>query len=166
MPAKKDPAPIPALEKGYYRLTADVTNPRPDGRRTRHRDSQAVWPKGLLVKVKPPVEGYRVGTVEFADGGYVFYGGGGGKSNAEQRAGDDIVRNLEPAPDTLGIVIRESVGDAGGLLAHLIESGKITLADVKAASAAVEAMPDGSAGADRDEYGAMRKRHGLAYFGE
>ena len=165
MPATK-PTPTPALTKGYYRLTADVKNPHPDRRRTRHRDSQAVWPKGMVVKVKPPEEGYRVGTVEFSDGGYIFYGGGDGKDNAEQRVGDELVENLEPAPDTLGIVLREAALDADVILAQLIESGVITLGNVQFAVRSVTDLPDGSAGTNADEFGALHRKHGLAYFGD
>ncbi len=155
-------APLPVLAKGYYRLVVNVPNPKPD-KRSNRLHCAVVWAAGTLVKIKPG-DGQRVGSVEFMDGTQVFYGGGPGKGFEECRVGDGIVRAAVPAPDTLGIVLREGAAGLGGgdtVLAVLIDTGKLTLEDVKAALAVADAMPDDSGETGRNEYAAMQKRHGL-----
>ncbi len=165
MPATQ--TPIPVIEKGYYRLTKDIENPKPDGRNKRRMDSRKVWPKGTLVKAIGPGDG-RVGMATFDDGSFVMFGGTG-KSRSDQRVGDELARNLEPAPDTLAIVLKEAGPSAADVLAFLIDTGAITLDAVKAAVVGIDALDPTAENPhvqSDDGYNELRRRHGLGVFGE
>jgi hypothetical protein len=167
--AKSETVVIPEIAKGYYKLTKDVTNPHPDRRSDRY-NSRVLWKKATIVKVQGPGGG-SVGIITFPDNSYVMFGGGGtGKSNSQQRAGDEIARNIEPAPDTLGLVLKDAGPGADDVLAHLIETGKITLDDVKAALVGIDALDargeyDPHAIQADVGYNNLRRRHGLTVYG-
>lgn len=169
---------------GYYRLTADVKNPKPDRRSKRRKDCQEVWPAGTIVFVKDEsaqrlkhlqeIAGERLpedtvvlplGQVRFEDGTQVLFSFEGSSNNfPEERQGNPIFDAIEPAPKTLGQVLKQADWRAEDLLALLIDSGKITLDDVEQIKKHdLTPEVDGNNWQVRDAAtDAFQKRHGIS----
>ena len=128
---------IPA--KGFYRLTADVRNPKPD-RRSKRTDSHPVWPKGTRVYVNPPSDRMR-GHIDFDDGSRALFGEPE-THYPEVSQGNGILDVLEPAPPTVGQTLKKAWSTPSQLLARAVDLGKLTLDDIKALDAEMEAWDD------------------------
>lgn len=142
------------MNTGYYKLLADVKNPKPDRRARRRMDCIDVWPAGTLVFVKNEAErifklaekdaGERLptdampaplGLIQFKDGTQIHFNTAPAHDDKrwpEEVAGNGIIAVLTPAERTLGQVLKQSSWTADGLLAVLIELGKVTLDDIDA----------------------------------
>lgn len=140
------------MQSGYYKLTQDVTNPKPDRRSKRRLDCASVWPAGTVVYIKndaarvfqqaQEAAGERLpddampeplGSISFKDGTQVQFNLGLRDTRfPEETQGNGILAALTPATKTLGQVLKQADWTAEGLLALLIDTGKITLADVEA----------------------------------
>jgi len=142
--------------KGYYKLTAEVKNPRPDRRRKRSMDCVASWPAGTVVwihdtreadfKRLQEVAGERLpgsaadlkprGHIRFADHSQIMFDLSDStdhhKRYPETVQGNDILAACEPAPKTLGQILKQADWVPEELLALLIDAGKVTLEDVDA----------------------------------
>ncbi len=114
--------PGATVAPGFYNLTADVENPRPD-RRMRGLAHREWWARGTLVQVIPPAGERDCGAIFFTDHTSVLYGGGGKHPGTfYRRHGDPILSHLTPAGDTLGVVVGQSPYTAADILAMLLES--------------------------------------------
>ena len=175
------------MKQGYYTLTADVQNPTPDRRSKRRLDKAQVWPKGSVVFIydrRGPVlrnakeaAGERLdltvddipeqGEIRFADGSQVLYSRDTSEfvsRHPEYTQGNAILDAVEESEKTLGLVLKQADWPAEDLLALLIDSGKITVADVDAIKT-LDLTPevDGNNWQVRDAAtDAFRKRHGLS----
>jgi hypothetical protein len=117
---------------GWYKLTADVTNPAPDGRR-KDVASRKVWQKGLVVYVEQRTAGLRH-EIKFSDGSYAYIGGYQRERDWDKIycQGNEILNNIEPAPLTVGRVVKKAWGDPVHMLAMLVDDGTISLGDIQA----------------------------------
>lgn len=173
---------------GYYKLTQDIDNPRPDGRVKRRLSSASkTWLKGTVVHVTPlgaeihkraeefagerlPVDETPLknsGVVTFADGSWLKYDIDAPaytlKHFPQDVAGNGLVQAVEPSSASLGQLLRGSAYSPVELLCLLLDAGKLKLGDIEAvrrlALAADLAMPDGSdRGVDAPEF---CLRHGI-----
>ena len=174
------------MMKGYFKLTADVRNPKPDRRRKRSMDCAEVWKAGTVVWINDtraaafqkaeelagerlqehPTDSEPRGFIRFTDHTQVMF-------NLSMKAiltleqpehvqGNGVVNAVEPAPQTLGQILKAAYWTAEDLLAILIDTGKITLQDVDAvkeydlAPELKTDSPEWDAAND-----AFRKRHGI-----
>lgn len=123
--------------KGYFKLTQDVKNPRPDRRSKRRIESAVMWPAGTVVYIhdtRESEDGSPRGYIRFTSGSQVMF------DLAEKQhqqypewvQGNGILACVEPAPRTLSMALKESYFNAEQLLALLISSGKVTLLDIDA----------------------------------
>lgn len=172
------------MMKGYYKLKANVRNPRPDRRSKRRLDCAEVWQAGTEVwiqdtreeefKKAEEIAGERLdgkptdrGFIRFKDGTQIHF-------NLSMKAvsqahdypewiqGNGIVNAVEPAEKTLGHVLKESYWAPDDLLALLIETGKVTLQDVVALKDHDLAPTLTTDSPEWDEVNdTFRKKHGL-----
>jgi hypothetical protein len=143
------------MKAGYYKLTQDVRNPKPDRRSKRRLDAAEVWPAGTIVFITDRREGVlrqaenaagerlglkvediaEQGEIRFNDNTQVLYtleDTDWVRQHPECIQGNGILTACEPATKTLGQVLKQSDWNADALLALLIDTGKITLEDVDA----------------------------------
>lgn len=139
------------FKTGYYKLTADVKNPRPDRRSKKRKDAAEVWKAGTVVYIRneaPAIfakaqteAGERLpedavpeplGIIRFDDRTQVLYDLSPQRDDKfpEQRQGNGILAVLEPAQKSLGQILEQADWTAAQLLGLLLDTGKITLADV------------------------------------
>lgn len=122
-------------EEGFYVLTKDVNNPKPD-RRSKRIDSMPVWEKGLRVHLLPP-EGRR-GRITFEDNSYVSFGG----NDPEVDAGNELYRYLEEAEYAIGQTFRFGSLGMDCVLALAFEKGLLTRQQILDLRADLEDMGD------------------------
>lgn len=130
-------AAIEALEPGFYVLTQDVTNPKPDRRYKNYLLGREVVKAGLRVQVtQHPIDETRYRKELRAFGGETI-------PNEAQMCplAEAIAPHLAPAEPHLGQLINSN-HPANGILAVLLEQGKITLDDVKGTFVALEQKGD------------------------
>lgn len=143
---------------GYYVVTRDVTNPRPD-RRSQGFDSVPVWKKGTVVKlVYPNGPESIVGEIRPSRGyaaRVLFLIGKLSAADVRFHAqGNELALSLEPAPPCLGHILRDAHGTAEQIIALLIERGNVSLESVTAVIRVLQDMDD-------HESEALDARHGL-----
>lgn len=158
---------------GYYKLTEDIDNPRPDGRvKRRLSSSLKKWLKGTVVHVTPlgaelykraeELAGERLpvgetpvknsGVITFADGSWLKYDIDAPaytlKHFPNDVVGNGLVLAVEPSSASLGQLLRGSPYSPVELICLLLDAGKLKPGDIEAvkrlALAADLAMPDGS----------------------
>lgn len=135
------------LTEGFYYLTKDLENPKPD-RRSKRMDSVVVWPKGSRVFVKPPRDG-MVGQVEWRDGSVSYYG----RVDADPiyGAANEVVKHLEPAPPTVGQFVKKANSTPMQMLAYFLGTGELSFNDLKRA--------DDDMSRDEFDLNAFEKKH-------
>lgn len=138
-----------AVSTGFYKLTADVTNPKPDRRKKRRWDAKPVWPAGTVVFVtdrtdrdfreaerlageRLPEEGKGEprGTIRFPDNSEVAYHFAAGELVArypEMVQGNGIVHAMVETPKSVGQILKQADWTAEGLLALLVELGHVSI---------------------------------------
>ena len=141
--------PLTIPEKGFYRLTADVRNPKPD-RRCKRTDSKPVWPAGTRVYVSPPTDRMR-GYVEFNDGSRALVGEPE-THYPEASQGNPLLDALEPAPPTVGQTLKKAWATPAQLIAMAVDMGKVSLDDLKRWDAVLSELTD-------EEIAESDKRH-------
>lgn len=131
------------LQEGViYRVSRNVRNPKPDRRQKKEISCQEWIGEGTLFTYRGPGDhspGLRLDPVP----GYGWHG------YIQQYTDPDlfpmVVRALEPAPEklksVLGLLESESAYSAD-ILMMLVDSGKITLDDIKNAGAAYLALDE------------------------
>lgn len=147
------------VEPGVYRLTRDVTNPKPDRRATRDWRCPVVVEAGSRFLV----EDYNIGHM--ADLGRDLYRtrvkmlGRYGDITNDSPLFAPLVEAFEREPETIGSLFATWEGYTGvalAVLGALIDDGKLTIADVRGALDKVgELWNDEGATREHDE------RHGL-----
>lgn len=133
---------VPA--EGFYNLTEDVRNPKPD-RRSKRTESKPVWRKGERVYVSPPSDTYR-GKIEFRDGSSVFFDAEAAEAVALTYPwsvqGNVLLDKLTPAPPTVGQTLKRAWATPKQLIARAVDLGKLTLDDIKALDAEIVAWDE------------------------
>jgi len=139
------------MKTGYYKLTADVQNPKPD-KRSKRLDAQPVWKAGTIVWLSNDAPkaferaereaGERLpeeampddfGTIRFKDNSVVLFDTADKAHKfKEEVQGNPMIAVLVPAEKTLGQILKQADWTPEGLLGLLIDMGKITLNDVDA----------------------------------
>lgn len=175
------------VKTGYYTLTADVTNPRPDRRKKRQLAAKAVWPAGTVVYVKDYCErdfrqaeqlaGEKLpadtvleprGIIRFKDNSEVSYHFNAGEFAAkfpEMIQGNGVIHAMVETPKTVGQILKQADWTADDLLALLVELGHLdinTLDSIKQHDLTPDISEEGDGWKRRDEVSdAFRKKHGL-----
>lgn len=126
---------MPDLTRGLYVLSDEVKSPKPDRRTSRDFERATAWPKGLRVYYKPA----RDGMVAELRCNEWCYRGTINCHTDNKKVWETLMSKMVPAPDTLGNLFAERKGassdvDAEYILAMLVEGGKLTVADVRAAA--------------------------------
>jgi hypothetical protein len=150
---KLDDTALKNLKPGFYVLTQDVENPRPD-RRSDSLTAKPLFPAGSRFFVRSRdimLDDEKVGETKVVEsfGGSLIMDNNQGAPQAEA-----IAPYLEPAPDTLGQHCRENIGfcDTGMLLAQLVENGIVTIPMVDAALRQINEL-------DEEAYDEMKTKH-------
>lgn len=146
--------------EGVYRLVSDVKNPKPDKRAKNQWNAQAIIPKGLRLRSN----GYgRLSKVnsnfeEVSNSVHI---------NEETGLYGLLVANMKPEAEVfggpvVGTVLTEArvdCIDASEALAMLVEMGKVSVEDVKAAVEMVTVLqgPEDNA----PDFKAFQTKHGL-----
>lgn len=140
------------MQTGYYKLTADVQNPKPDKRSKRRIDAQPVWKAGTVVwltndapktferlqkdageRLPPEAMPDDFGAIRFSDNSVVLFDTADKEHKfKEEVQGNPMIPLLVPAEKTLGQIIKQADWTPEGLLGLLIDTGKITIGDVDA----------------------------------
>jgi hypothetical protein len=142
------------VKTGYYTLTADVPNPKPDRRKKRQLAAQAVWPAGTVVYVKDNAErdfrqaeqiaGEKLptdtvleprGIIRFKDNSEVQYHFAAGEFATkfpEMIQGNGVIHAMVETPKTVGQIIKQADWTAEGLLALLVELGHVDIGTIDA----------------------------------
>ncbi len=134
---KKPPIqPLPAElpPSGWYRLTAEVLNPAPDGRRANELSSRPSWPAGTVFYLK---HRERYSTADFLDGSGVNLRQPSGRPSLadwdrEECQGNGLLYHLAPLPLNLGRLLEHSYATPAQLLAALVGLRKISLEELQA----------------------------------
>ena len=176
------------MKQGYYTLTKDVKNPKPDRRSKRRMDAAEVWKAGTVVFVTDrrgrvlrqaeQTAGERLdltedsipeqGEIRFSDNTQVLYSKDTSefveRHKDEYKQGNGILEACEPSPKTLGQILKQADWDGADLLALLVDAGKITLDDIdQLKQHDLTPEVDGNNWQVRDAAtDAFRKRHGLS----
>lgn len=131
------------LKEGVvYRVSCDVRNPKPDRRQKQEISCQPVIKAGTLFLYRAPQERMSAMRLDPVPG-YGWHG------YIQQYTDPDlfpmVVRALEPAPEKLKSVLGVLEGESAypsDILMVLVDSGKITLGDIKAAGYAYLALDE------------------------
>lgn len=129
---------VDALPVGFYVLTEDVRNPKPDRRfKSNVVIRGKVLPKGMRIQVTEyPIDETRYRKEMW------HYGTGDTLSNSDDNPQVQLVAPLlKPVDLVLGHLINNQ-HPAKAILAVLLESGKITLEDVRLTCATLDAKED------------------------
>ncbi len=130
-----------------FRLTQDVTNPKPDRRSKTSVWAMVTWHAGSLWRVLPPDER----TVEI-----LSMRGMSGQICANDKEQYTVIRpNLEPvgmlrqatgvnveSRDTLRAFLQLAESDPKAILSHLWFTGRVTLEELEAVNEALQALDE------------------------
>jgi hypothetical protein len=131
------------VPKGHYRLTRDVKNPKdPADVKEWQRNAMSnapVWWAGTLVAATPATPSYPgpgINVVTFQDATVAYYG----DLHGSGRQADELVTCLEPVELLAGVLAPLRQLPLLAVVALLVEEGKLSPADVKAAVESVRSI--------------------------
>lgn len=136
---------------GWYKLTKDVTNPKPD-RRSKQKNCIPVWGEGLHFKIEYNQEhvdrlvaaGLEVhaGTIHFMDRTQIHFDIGEKDRDGVFTQGNGLLQASVPATDNLEILLCDISSSPADLIRAAVKTGKLTLNDVRELEKWIETLDE------------------------